>query len=173
MLGVMVNRKRFTADWVVELVIRDDRSVVVGTSRWRTKDNLLINGKHHYALRTELLRAIGLGVPADEAEEDKVTAKYLRVTQGFEAPVDGPTNASFYYSPHSDLAAITRLLQVERLHRDLRPTTAPVSPADMSADRVHGDSLSNTSLPPACDVVAPQLPYGFQPTPGETGRNDA
>lgn len=97
-LGVSNGAGGIAADWVVELLIKDDRSVSIGTSRWLTKDGALVHGEHHDALRTELLRAVGVGRLTEEAGEAELTTSSLRLAQRFEASARGPQQAMFSYS---------------------------------------------------------------------------
>jgi hypothetical protein len=110
-LGVSNGAGGIAADWVVELLIKEDRSVSVGTSRWLTKDGALVHGEHHDALRTELLRAVGVGRLTEEAGEAELTASSLRLAQRFEASAQGPQQARFSYSTTLDVAVIRERLQ--------------------------------------------------------------
>jgi hypothetical protein len=110
-LGVGNGAGGIAADWVVELAIGDDRSVSIGTSRWLTKDGALVHGDHHDALRTELLRAVGVGQLTEENGEAEVTASSLKIAQQFETPARGPEQSTFSYSTTLDLAAISERLQ--------------------------------------------------------------
>src|SRR5580692_641606 len=56
-LGADDGRENIAADWVVKLKM-DNTTVTVGTSRWLTRDDVLVHGSHHDALREELLRAL-------------------------------------------------------------------------------------------------------------------
>jgi hypothetical protein len=110
-LGMGNGAGGIAADWVVELAIKDDRSVSVGTSRWLAKDGAPVQGGHHDALRTELLRAVGVGRLTEEAGEAEVTASSLRIAQRFETPARGPEQATFSYSTTLDVAVIRERLQ--------------------------------------------------------------
>jgi hypothetical protein len=65
-LGINNGRDGETADWVVKLRI-DGTTATVSISRWLIKDNVLVHGEHHDAVRNELLRALALGQSAEPA----------------------------------------------------------------------------------------------------------
>jgi hypothetical protein len=101
-LGVARVPEGIAADWLVELTINDDQSATVATTSWLTKDDELVHGAHHDALRTELLRALALGQMTDAGGEADVTATSLNLVQPFERP--GPDAFELVCSYETSLA---------------------------------------------------------------------
>jgi hypothetical protein len=76
-LGVTEVRGGIAADWTIDLTIAGDQ-VNVATGRYLTRDDHLVHGDEHDALRTELLRALSLGSAPAEAEID-ISATSIRM----------------------------------------------------------------------------------------------
>lgn len=68
-LGVTDVRGGIAADWTIDLTIAGNQ-VNVATGQYLTRDDQLVHGDEHDALRTELLRALSLGCAPTAAEMD-------------------------------------------------------------------------------------------------------
>jgi hypothetical protein len=93
-LGMNNGRDEVAADWVVKLSI-SDATATVSTSRWLTRDDALVHGEHHDAVRNELLRALALGQSAEPAGEADVSAASLSCSQRFREPAPPAVGFSF------------------------------------------------------------------------------
>lgn len=93
-LGINNGRDGVAADWVVKLSI-NDATATVSTSRWLTKDDGLVHGEQHDAVRNELLRALALGQPTEPEGEADVSAASLKRSQPFREPAPAPAGFAF------------------------------------------------------------------------------
>lgn len=93
-LGALRHESGIAADWIVTLAV-GDTAARVATTNYLTKDDVLVNGEHHDALRTELLRAIALGGTSGATDEAEVSAASLKLPLRFEKPDPEPLDLSF------------------------------------------------------------------------------
>lgn len=93
-LGADDGRENIAADWTVALSVGAEQAGVA-TRRYLTRDDALVHGEHHDALRDELLRTIALGQQAEDGSEADITATSLRIGLMFQTPAPAPLNATF------------------------------------------------------------------------------
>lgn len=93
-LGADDGRENIAADWSVQLSVGAEGAGVV-TRRYLTRDDVLVHGEHHDALRDELLRTIALGRQTEAGSEADITTSSLRLGLQFQTPAPAPLNATF------------------------------------------------------------------------------
>jgi hypothetical protein len=103
-LGADNGRESIAADWSVQLSVGAE-GARVATRRYLTKDDVLVHGEHHDALRDELLRAIALGRASEDGSEADITAASLRAGVTFQTPAPAPLTATFSIVTALDEAA--------------------------------------------------------------------
>jgi hypothetical protein len=110
-LGINNGRDQIAADWMVRISI-DNNTATVRTTRWLTKDGVLVHGSHHDALREELLRAVALGRQTDGGSEADVSATSLTIRQPFQSAAPGPIDLDFSITTALDETASRKLLDL-------------------------------------------------------------
>jgi hypothetical protein len=93
-LGIDNGREAIAADWVIRLSVTPD-TATVQTLRWLTKDDALVHGPQHDALRQELLRGLATGEQAEARGEDELGAASFKVALPFPAPPPEPGSVAF------------------------------------------------------------------------------
>jgi hypothetical protein len=119
-LGVNNGRGGIAADWVVQLDI-GATAAAISTSHYLTKDDVLVHGEQHDALRNELLRALSLGGMTDPEGETSLGQTSLGRTQAFAGPPPAAAKVEFSISTRLDPQAIWSHLNLLG-HRQLRRT---------------------------------------------------
>jgi hypothetical protein len=104
-LGGNDGRDGIATDWAVQLKIAE-ATATVGTSRYHTRDDVLVHGEHHDALRDQLLLAVALGKLNDADAEDDISTTALRTAQSFSTPAPDPFDVSFSIATKLDSASI-------------------------------------------------------------------
>lgn len=108
-LGADDGRENIAADWSVQLKVHADEATV-STHRYLTKDDVLVHGEHHDALREELLRALALGRQSEAGSEAEVSAASLKIGVLFHAPAPAPLTVTFSIVTALDEAASRKRL---------------------------------------------------------------
>lgn len=110
-LGINNGLDGVAADWVLKLRI-NDTTATVSTSKWLTKDDALVHGEHHDAVRSELLRALALGKPTEPEGEADVSAASLKYRQPFREPASAPLGFAFSIMTVLDESASRQRLEL-------------------------------------------------------------
>ena len=93
-LGINNGTGNIAADWSVKLQITDS-AAQVSTPNYLTKDDVLVHGEQHDALRSELLRALSLGTIDDPGSETELGQASLGAPQEFASPTPAPAKIEF------------------------------------------------------------------------------
>lgn len=109
LLGINNGADGIAADWAVRLTV-NGATATVQTLRWLTKDDVLVHGSHHDALREELLRGLALGQQAESGSEDEVSASSLKVALPFDTAPPEPFDLAFSLLTTSDEGTIRKRL---------------------------------------------------------------
>jgi hypothetical protein len=113
-------------DWLVELTIDGTESATLRTTNWLTKDDTLVHGDHHDALRTELLRSLALGQTTEASAEADLSASSLKLVQTFERPGPDALEVSCLFSTTLDETTLGDRLRLMG-HRVVERTSSEVT----------------------------------------------
>jgi hypothetical protein len=109
-LGVPDVRGGIAADWTIDLTISGNH-VEVATGHYLTRDDQLVHGEQHDALRMELLRAMSLGNAPARAETD-ISQRSLQMPINFSRNATDTSSVNF-----SIVTSIDRKVAEKRLAR--------------------------------------------------------